>query len=167
MISLTRKSDYALVALSGLASAGPERLSARALSDRLRLPLPALRNILKSLAHVGLVDSEQGVRGGYRLGRPAEEISVAEVVEVIEGPVQLTPCCQGHASGGSEARSVEGGECRLEGSCMIKSSVRVLHTRLVDVLRQTTIADLVEEASAQSRRAGVAATAPTGLSLTE
>ena len=140
MISLTRKSDYALVAVAGLAGAGRERLSARELSDRLRLPLPALRNILKELAGRGVVEAHQGSTGGYRLAREPERITVAEVVEAIEGGAKLTPCCHPHSPAGASA-------CRLESSCLIKSSVRSLHVRLNDVLRETTIRDLLDDAA--------------------
>lgn len=139
MISLTRKSDYALVAVAGLAGA-PDLTSARELSDRLRLPLPALRNILKELAARGLVEAHQGSAGGYRLARAPERITVADVVEAIEGGAKLTPCCHPHSHPGAAS-------CRLESSCHIKSSVRSLHDRLNDVLRGTTIRDLLDQAS--------------------
>ena len=66
MLSLNRKTDYALVALAGLCAAD-QRLSARDLAGRLQLPLPVLRNILKVLTQRGVLRSEQGSRGGYRL----------------------------------------------------------------------------------------------------
>lgn len=166
MISLTRKSDYALVAVAGLAGAGAGHLSARELAERLALPLPALRNILKGLVQHGLVDSEQGAQGGYRLARGPEAITVAEVVEAIEGAAKLTPCCD--ARGGGGAGSVA---CRLESSCMIKASVRALHARLNDVLRLTTVADLLDASGVGGERTrmmpGVPASASVLTTLTE
>lgn len=145
MISLTRKSDYALVAVAGLAGADGRWLSARELSDTLRLPLAALRNILKGLASCGLVEAHQGAAGGYRLARAPERITVADVVRAIEGGAKLTPCCHPHSAPGESA-------CRLESSCVIKSSVRSLHDRLNDVLRETTIRDLLDRAAAAGTR---------------
>ncbi len=139
MISLTRKSDYALVAMAGLATRPGERASARALAERLGLPRPALRNILKELAQHGLIVSEQGARGGYRLACDPAGVTVADVVEAMEGGARLTPCCPPESPDAPEGASA----CRLESSCLIKSSVRGLHDRLNDVLRGTTIADLL------------------------
>ncbi len=128
---LTRKTDYALVALAGLAGQ-PERCgSARDLAGQLHLPLPVLRNILKQLAAAGLLVSTRGPSGGYRLARPAGAISLAEVVEAIEGPVQLARCCP--VTPGDEPR------CRLEDSCHIKGRVQGIHERLLGFLRDITL----------------------------
>ncbi len=143
MIALNRKTDYALVALTTLAAASPEGMSARELSERTRLPLPALRNILKQLGYHGLLVSDRGVRGGYRLSRDAGAITIAMVVEAIEGPVRFAPCCPASVTGGDPCG------CPLEGSCQIKGAVRHLHGRILDFLREVTISDLRD----QTRRA--------------
>ena len=132
---LTRKSDYALVALAGLARQEPRCASARDLAEQLHLPLPVLRNILKLLASQGLLTSTRGPSGGYRLARPAERITLAQVVEVIEGPVQLAMCCP--ALPGEEEH-----RCHLEDSCLIKSSVRMVHERLLGFLNGVTLDQL-------------------------
>ena len=133
---LTRKTDYALVALAGLARMhGPG--SARDLSGQLHLPLPVLRNILKQLAASGLLISTRGPSGGYRLARPASAISLAEVVEAIEGPVQLARCCP--VTPGDEPR------CRLEDSCHIKGRVQGVHEGLMRFLGDITLERIAGE----------------------
>ncbi len=136
MLSFTRKTDYALVALAGLAIQAPAAESAHELASRLNLPLPALRNILKELAHHGLVASTQGSAGGYRLARPADEITLSDVVEAIEGPARLAMCCGG-------AVDEPDHHCRLEDSCRIKSAIRGIHRRLQSVLDQVTLAEII------------------------
>ena len=87
MLSLTRKTDYALVALARLAQEqqGAEgevsRLSARTIAEEFELPQQLLMSILKELHRAGIVDSTRGAQGGYVLAKPANKISVAEIVE--------------------------------------------------------------------------------------
>ncbi len=135
MLSMSRKADYALVALAGLADhelAGP---SARDLADELHLPLPALRNILKRLTQQGFLTSTQGPNGGYHLARRPEQITLGQLVEAIDGTVQLAMCCPVPAG-------VEQPQCQLEASCRIKESVRQVHSGLVNYLDQVTLADI-------------------------
>ncbi len=127
---LTRKTDYALVALAGLAR--QPSASARDLAGQLHLPLPVLRNILKVLATHGLLVSSRGPSGGYRLARPPQDISLADIVEVIEGPVQLLTCCPPQSD---EAVP----RCRLEDSCLIKLNVGRVHDRLLAFLHDVTL----------------------------
>lgn len=132
MLSLSRKTDYALVAMADLARRCPATTSARDMARRLNLPLPALQNILTQLAHHELVVSIRGPRGGYRLSRSPEKISVAELIEAVGGPLRLTLCC----SDGSG--SVED-ECQMESKCAIRDPVRKVHNLLRHCLAQITL----------------------------
>ncbi len=134
---LTRKTDYALVALAGLARQG-DAASARDLAEQLHLPLPVLRNILKDLATHGLLLSSRGPSGGYRLARAPHEISLADIVTVIEGPVQLVTCCPSDPD-------VTRPRCRLEDSCRIKSNVGRVHERLMEFLHDVTLDQIADE----------------------
>ncbi len=134
---LTRKTDYALVALAGLAHANGRSASARDLAHELRLPLPVLRNILKDLATHGLLISTRGPSGGYRLARPPEQITLADVVEIMEGPVQLARCCS--------VSGEEGVRCELEDSCLIKGNVRMIHESLMRFLHDVNLSQIVPE----------------------
>jgi Rrf2 family protein len=130
VLALTRKADYALVALAVLSKASAPQ-SARTLADQTNLPHPVLRNILKQLTRGGLLHSTQGASGGYTLARPATQISLAEVVHQIDGPVRFARCCPSEA--GHEQK------CRLEDSCMIKGSVQQLHETVMRVLAGVNI----------------------------
>jgi Rrf2 family protein len=132
LLSLNRKTDYALVALAGLCAAD-QRLSARDLAGRLQLPLPVLRNILKVLTQRGVLRSEQGSRGGYRLARPAAQISVAEIVDVIEGRPRLARCCDQEGAG----------DCELVDDCPIVRPMQRVHGLMTGLLERVSVADLV------------------------
>lgn len=134
---LTRKTDYALVALAGLADSKRRSASARDLSEELNLPLPVLRNILKDLATHGLLISTRGPSGGYRLARPPADITLADVVNIIEGPVQLARCCA--LPGGDDVG------CRLEDSCLIKDNIRVVHESLMQFLNQINLSQILPD----------------------
>ena len=90
MLTLTRKTDYALIALSHLAANQGRIVSAREIAGKYRVPLALLMNLLKLCAAAGLVESVRGARGGYRLGKPPEKITLVELVEAIEGPLKLS-----------------------------------------------------------------------------
>ncbi len=138
MLSLTRKMDYALVAMSDLARHAPARMSAREIAERVQVPLPMLTNILNQLRTYGLVTSSRGVQGGYRLAVRAEDISLAELIDAIEGPFKLTVCCAGE----TESHAVR---CSIEENCGIREPVRKLHDRLRQFLGQVTLAHIVFE----------------------
>ncbi|MEM1027845.1 MAG: Rrf2 family transcriptional regulator, partial [Planctomycetota bacterium] len=126
MLTLTRKTDYALVALCHLAhrrneEAGP--VSARVIAEAYQLPLPLLMNILKELAQAKLVTSTRGASGGYALALAPDRISLLDVVNAIEGPVKLTPCCDG--------LPIVGQGCGLEDGCPIQGTIQKLHRRML------------------------------------
>jgi FeS assembly SUF system regulator len=91
MIRMSKLTDYAIVLLAHLARSG-RTLTAQELSGRSRVPAPTVSKLCKELSRAGLVLSQRGRHGGYGLARPAEEISVAQIVEAIEGPIALTDC---------------------------------------------------------------------------
>jgi len=131
MLSMTRKTDYALVALTHLAKRGG-RVSARELANRLGLPVPALMNILNQLGRAGLVVSTRGPSGGYGLAMPASEITLADLIEAVEGRVRLTLCC-------SEEGEEFSRRCDLESDCAVKEPVRKVHALLRQFLSGVTI----------------------------
>ena len=140
MLLLTRKTDYALLALASLARQTPAGTSARSLAERLNLPLPVLRNILKQLANRGVLKSTRGTRGGYRLARSPHQITLAQLLEAIEGPMRLARCC-------SVPEGEEEAECRLEESCLIRGNMRRVHASLMQFLDEVTLEQLAEEES--------------------
>jgi len=110
MLRMSKLTDYGLVLLTHLAQGGtPGVRTAQELARCSRVPLPTVSKILKELSKAGVVVSHRGRRGGYSLARPPDAISVASVVEALEGPVALTEC------------SVHDGGCSLEPTCLAKS----------------------------------------------
>lgn len=143
MLNLTRKTDYALIAMGTLAAQSPKVLSARLIADQYEVPLPLLMNVLKRLSASGLLQSVRGSRGGYRLNRPAEQINVAEIIESLEGPIRLSACSC--APGEDPARCAGDCGCRLAGKCPIRSSLQTLHQQIRGVLTGMTVADLARQ----------------------
>ena len=133
MLSLTRKADYALVALAELARRAPVRISARRISQSVRIPLPVLSNILHRLLHEGLVTSTRGAQGGYLLSRQPNQISLVAVFDAIDGPVKLTMCCPTETD-------LDECSCNLEPTCQIKGPVQRVHHSLRRFLGQVTLA---------------------------
>ena len=84
---VSAKADYAIRAMVELAAAGDGPMKAERLAQAQEIPLKFLENILGDLRHAGIVRSQRGVEGGYWLARPAEEITVAEVIRAVEGPI--------------------------------------------------------------------------------
>ena len=93
--------DYAILLMVELTREG-ETLSAHALADRIHVEVPTASKVLKLLAGADLLQSYRGASGGYRVNRPAEQVSVAEIIAAIEGPIAMTEC------------SVEAGLCSQE-----------------------------------------------------
>jgi FeS assembly SUF system regulator len=110
MIRMSKLTDYAIVLLAHLAR-NERTLTAQELADRSRVPLPTVSKLCKELSRAGLVVSHRGRHGGYSLARGADAISVAEIVEALEGPIALTEC-----------GSPGGDRCGIEASCLAKAS---------------------------------------------
>lgn len=145
MTLLSRKVDYALLILSYLHHR-PEGGCAREIADRLSLSRPFAANILKRLCGEGFVAGRRGVKGGYVLRRPAEQVCLAELMESLGEPFHLAECNR------TEGESV----CGLAPICPVRNAVGRLHRRLLDVLRTVTLAELFEpEAEAACTQFGL------------
>jgi FeS assembly SUF system regulator len=92
MIRITRQTDYGIVLLTHLAAHLERRYNAPELAAEAHLPLPMVSKILKLLTREGLLDSHRGIKGGYSLARQPEEISMAEIITALEGPIAITEC---------------------------------------------------------------------------
>lgn len=132
---VSAKVDYALRAIVELAATAPSDTQELVTSERLAtaqaIPPKFLENILLELRRAGLVSSQRGAEGGYRLGRPPAEISIADVIRAVEGPIATIR--------GSRPEDVT-----YEGSAVALRGVWIdLRAAMRGVLEQTTIADLV------------------------
>jgi len=129
---LSRKADYALLILSYLSE---KTGTARAIAEKFGLSRPFVANILKELGHRGFVTSHRGVKGGYTLARPAESITLADLLESIEDGFRLAVC-------NTDEHDAAG--CSLAGTCTLKGRIAAVHHRLLDVLRGVTLAELFD-----------------------
>jgi Rrf2 family protein len=132
VLSLTRKTEYALVAMTELARKAPANVSAREIGQTYRLPLPALTNILNLLARHDLVTSTRGAKGGYRLARDATMISLSDVIHGVEGNSNLTACC---ADGLGGSRNL----CEFHSTCPVSESIQDVNGMVQEVLNRVTL----------------------------
>ena len=88
---ISAKVDYAVRAAIELAAAGGEPIKGEAIADAQDIPLKFLENILGELKHTGIVASRRGAQGGYWLAKPADEVSLADIVRAVEGPLATRP----------------------------------------------------------------------------
>jgi Rrf2 family protein len=117
----------------------PQTVSnARQIAERYGVPAALLSKVLKVLAQQEIVRSIRGVKGGYLLALPAEEISLASVIEAIEGPVRFVQCA-GDQDG-------EDSICELTAHCPVTRPIQKVHRRLTELLEDITLADLVFDA---------------------
>lgn len=133
MLSITRKADYAILAMAELARRDPTRLSARELAEATEVPLPMLTNVLHQLLHHGLVHSVLGSKGGYSLARAASQITLVDLIGAVEGQFKLAACCEDEPEQVSQA-------CELAGNCRIKGPVRRVHDSLLRFLSEVSLA---------------------------
>lgn len=104
MLRLSKKADYALIAMKHLAMRpDAASASAREIAEQYNIPVELMAKVLQRLARRGLLTSHQGTRGGYRLGRAPAVISVADIIQAIDGPLTVTACSTDHDSCGQFA----------------------------------------------------------------
>jgi Rrf2 family protein len=134
MIRLSKKADYALLALRHLASRlDREAVSARELAESYDIPPELLAKVLQKLVRARLLASHQGIRGGYGLGRPAHAISVADVLIAVDGPLNVTACSDSDHS------------CDQYAKCSIRDPLWRVKDRIVSALSSTSVADLAAD----------------------
>ena len=132
MLRVSRLTDYATVVMTCIAAHPADVLSTVQIADETRLELPTVSKLLKALSHAALVESFRGVNGGYRLARPATDISLAEIVEALEGPIGMTEC------------SVAEGQCDRESLCGVRGSWQQINSVLDHTLRAVSLADMLK-----------------------
>lgn len=132
MLKLSRMIDYGVVVLSQMAHRRDNLTTAPELAEATGLPAPMVSKVLKSLARSDLVVSHRGVHGGYSLSRGPDEISVAAIVEALEGPVALTACVEA-----SDAH------CRVESLCPIRGGWEKVNDAIRGALEAVSLSDLI------------------------
>jgi Rrf2 family protein len=135
MLSLSKRTDYALLALCDLArTAEPGApVSAREIAERYDIPVEFLAKILQALVRGKILVSASGATGGYRLARPAEAISVGDVVAVVDGPPALVPCLRAAHN-----------DCAQQPKCTLRGPLARINARIGEMLNTISVAEITE-----------------------
>ena len=135
MLSLSKRADYALLALSHLAAvqaSDPARLvNTKEIAEQYELPAELLAKLLQTLAKNGIVASHPGPTGGYRLLRAPSAISISKIITAIDGPLSILPCSNG-----------QGETCKQFSRCTIRDPMAEIERRVKSLLMEMTLADV-------------------------
>ena len=138
MLRLSKKADYALLAMQYLAVEAPAgTASAREIAERYGIPLELLAKVLQRLAHFGFVAAHKGVHGGYHLARPTDTMSVADVVQAIDGPFTITAC------------SPADERCDQFAKCTVRDPLWRIKDRIISVLQTFSLAEMAGSGEAR------------------
>jgi len=129
MLRISKLTDYAILIMVELTREGG-MLSAHTLAERVHVEAPTASKVLKLLSGSGLLESFRGANGGYRVTRRASDISVAEVIAAIEGPIAMTEC------------SIEEGLCSQEERCELRSNWQRISLAVADALQNVSLAEM-------------------------
>lgn len=133
---LSSMADYAVVTMSAAARhCGSARVSAARLAEETGLPVPTVQKLVSMLSGAGLLRSSRGAHGGLQLARPAAAISIADIVEAVEGPIALTAC----VDHGKQ-------DCSLECSCMARPHWGAVNAAMRGALAEVPLSRFVAPA---------------------
>ena len=136
MIRMARLTDYGIVVLQYFASHPDKSMwNARDLSLHTKLPLPTVSKILKLLTRKGFLTSFRGVNGGYGLSRKPEEISVAQIIAALEGPIAVTDC------------NISVGSCNQEPDCPVQPHWKIINQAIQTALEGVHLARMAQPTS--------------------
>lgn len=130
MIRLTNLADYAVVLMSHMAGRD-RRANAAELAGLTGLPVPSVSKILGAMTRAGLLVSHRGLKGGFSLARAASEISVADVIEAVDGPIALVHCIENAP-----------GDCDFEEVCAMRTHWQIINGAVRDGLSRVTLAEI-------------------------
>ena len=129
---LTHLADYAVVMMTAAARRpASARLSATELAEETGVPLPTAQKLMQRLAAAGLLTGTRGAGGGYALARPVTEISLADIVEAVEGPIAMTQCADGLNH-----------ECILDAHCRVKPHMGIVGAKVRGALHAVSLQEL-------------------------
>ena len=131
MIKLSRLTDYAVALLAQMVKEEKKIWSASDLADKTGLPQPTVSKVLKNMTKSGIIVAQRGATGGYRLGHSAQDITVAAIIEAMDGPIAITSC----ADGGDHS-------CNVESICPMQGHWNVVNRAIRGALQGVTLADV-------------------------
>ena len=127
MLRVSKLADYGTVVMASMARE-PDRVhSAAEMATRIGLAAPTVSKILKTLARNGLVTSSRGAKGGYRLHCDPAQISVAQIIDAMDGPLGMTEC------------SITPGMCSQEAACTVRANWQTINHIVLDALQRVTL----------------------------
>ena len=136
MLRFSKKVEYALIAMLHMASEDQHKLStAKELSYRYHIPLELMGKVLQRLSKQGLVESVQGIKGGYKLKRPLAEISISEILVTVDGPLKLVNCLE----------KKDNSFCDQHVNCTIKNPMGVIQSRLESLFDELKLQDIEKD----------------------
>ncbi|MBL8644874.1 MAG: SUF system Fe-S cluster assembly regulator [Rhodospirillaceae bacterium] len=148
MFKVNKLTDYAMVVLIDVARSDIRR-SAHQIAARTGLPLPTVAKLMKSLGKAGLVASHRGAAGGYALSRPQSQITVADVIQAVEGPIALTACAD-----------TSDQHCGMERTCLVQGKWNRVNKAVRAALTEVTLAEMIADIDAFGINAFPAAARP-------
>jgi FeS assembly SUF system regulator len=131
MMRLSKMTDYAVVMMVHMGQTEDCVFSSAQIADETGVPAPTVAKLLKELTRGGLLTSIRGVNGGYRMDRTPEEISIAEVVQALEGPIALTACVDGADD-----------NCNVESLCGMRGNWNKVNTAIRVALEGVSLAEM-------------------------
>ena len=135
MLRLNRMTDYGIVVLGALAHRHGEVIATASLAELTGINQPTVAKVAKLLLGAGLVDTQRGANGGYRLAFPAEDISLVRIIESIEGPIAVNDCVDGAQD-----------PCAVSNCCFMSGTWNKVNARVRAALEQMSLADLIDPA---------------------
>ena len=132
MLRVSKLADYGTVVMASMARDPLRVHSAAEVATRIGLGTPTVSKVLKTLARSGLVSSSRGVNGGYRLPRAPGEITIAQIIDAMDGPIGMTEC------------STTPGVCTQEAACTVRANWRSINHIVLDALSRVTLEQMTK-----------------------
>ena len=155
MIRMSKLADYSFILLLQMVSEDKASWAASELASRTTLPSPTVAKLMKLLAKSGVVTGQRGASGGYRLAAPAEDISIARIVEAVDGPIALTDCAAKDVGG--EVNNNNDHDCAVRSHCPMHGGWNKVNRAMRGALENVFLSDLISVSSWQSVTAHKAA----------
>ncbi len=133
MLRVTKLADYGIVMLTYFAGNTDKTFNAKDIARVVRLPLPVVSKVLKTLARAGLLLSQRGTKGGYGLALVPEKITIASIIRALEGPIAVTECTD-----------IAHGDCGLETGCPVRTNWHMINRAIHQALEGITLAQMTQ-----------------------